>query len=220
MKRLFSMLLALAAIGLAAMPANATLFDRGNGLIYDDGRNITWLKDANYAMTSGYDADGLMIWADAVTWADTLIYGGYSDWRLPATVPQNNHWGYDGTTGKGYNITIGSEMGHMYYTELGNLGYSATDGSYPQPNWGLADSGPFTNLQPDYYWSGAMNTDDAWFFNFYDGYQNADTKDYGFYAWAVRPGDSIAVPEPSALMLMGAGLAGLIATRKRFLRRL
>lgn len=108
----------------------------------------------------------------------------------------------------------------MYYTELGNLGYSATDGSYPQPNWGLVNSGPFTNLQADAYWSNTLNTDNAWYFNFYDGYQNADTKDYGFYAWAVRTGDSTAVAEPSTLMLMGAGLAGLIASRKRFLQRL
>jgi hypothetical protein len=28
--------------------AQATLLDRGNGLIYDDVLNITWLQDANY----------------------------------------------------------------------------------------------------------------------------------------------------------------------------
>ena len=29
---------------------------------YDTALNITWLADANYAKTSGYDADGLMNW--------------------------------------------------------------------------------------------------------------------------------------------------------------
>jgi len=29
--------------------AHSALFDRGNGMIYDDVRNITWLKNANYA---------------------------------------------------------------------------------------------------------------------------------------------------------------------------
>ncbi len=28
--------------------AQATLIDRGSGLIYDDELNITWLQDANY----------------------------------------------------------------------------------------------------------------------------------------------------------------------------
>jgi len=30
-------------------------------MIYDDVLNITWLQDADYAQTSGYDPDGLMI---------------------------------------------------------------------------------------------------------------------------------------------------------------
>ena len=29
--------------------ANATLWDRGGGLLYDDVLNITWLQNANYA---------------------------------------------------------------------------------------------------------------------------------------------------------------------------
>lgn len=40
--------------------ANATLYERGGGLIYDDFLAITWLQDANYAQTSGYDSDGKM----------------------------------------------------------------------------------------------------------------------------------------------------------------
>ena len=34
-------------------PVYAALYDRGEGLIYDDVLDITWLQDANYAMTSG-----------------------------------------------------------------------------------------------------------------------------------------------------------------------
>lgn len=224
MKRFLSILLASAAIGLVAAPAHATLYDRGGGLIYDNDLNITWLQDANYAMTSGYDADGLMSWNDAMTWADTLVYGGYSDWRLPTVVPQNYNWGYDGTTGIGYNITSGSEMGHLYYTELGNLGIYATDGTYPQPGWGLTNTSPFTNLQPyDAYWSGTEYAPDptygAWYFYFPDGYQDAGDKPNDLYALAVRPGDVAAVPEPGTMLLMGSGLVGLIAARKRFLRR-
>lgn len=45
--------------------ASASLIDRGGGLIYDSTKNNTWLQDANYAKTSGFDADGKMYWADA-----------------------------------------------------------------------------------------------------------------------------------------------------------
>jgi hypothetical protein len=40
------------------------------------------LQDANYAQTSGYDADGLMTWADSKTWASQLSFGGFDEWRL------------------------------------------------------------------------------------------------------------------------------------------
>ena len=42
----------------------AALFDHGNGLIYDDVLDITWLQDANYEQTSSNDADGRMNWVD------------------------------------------------------------------------------------------------------------------------------------------------------------
>ena len=32
-----------------SLSVNAALYDRGNGLIYDDVLDITWLQDANYA---------------------------------------------------------------------------------------------------------------------------------------------------------------------------
>lgn len=72
--------------------ANTILIDRGEGLIYDSEQNITWLQDADYSDTTGYDdalygidTDGSMYWADAVTWAENLIYQGHTEWRLPET---------------------------------------------------------------------------------------------------------------------------------------
>ena len=99
--------------------SRATLWDRGGGIIYNDQLDITWLQDANYAQTSGYDSDGLMTWSQATTWAAKLVNGGYDDWRLPTTVDGTYVYGYDGTTIAGYNITT-SEMGDMYYVNLGN----------------------------------------------------------------------------------------------------
>ena len=49
------------------------LVDRGGGMIYDPDRNITWLKDWNYAQTSGFDADGFMKWTTANDWASYLV---------------------------------------------------------------------------------------------------------------------------------------------------
>ena len=64
---------------LASATAQATLYDRGHGLIYDDGLNVTWASNANI--------NGLMDWNTAVTWAANLVYAGYSDWRLPTVSP-------------------------------------------------------------------------------------------------------------------------------------
>ncbi len=69
--------------------SHGALVDRGGGLIYDDVLDVTWLQDANYAQTSGYDTDGNMTWDAATAWAAGLVYGGYDDWRLPTTVPIN-----------------------------------------------------------------------------------------------------------------------------------
>ena len=66
--------------------AEATLFDRGNGLIYDDVLDITWLQDADYSKTSVYSSNGMMTWYDATAWADQLEY--YERKDPPATKSQ------------------------------------------------------------------------------------------------------------------------------------
>ena len=65
-------------------------------MIYDDVLDVTWLQDANYAHTSGYDdpywvegggldegdmpsgefsADGGNVWADQLVWGGMMIGG-------------------------------------------------------------------------------------------------------------------------------------------------
>lgn len=207
MRKFFSLFLALAAFGAGGATAEATLIDRGNGLIYDTELNVTWLQDANYAMTSGYDADGRMQWTDAVAWAENLIYGGYDDWRLPTALNMDGSgpcFGYDCT---------GSEMGHLFYLDLGGTASST-----------ISTSGPFLNIMPYHYWSSTnYNVNAAWDFHFDNdsdgGLQHYPAKYYYYYAWAVRSGDvATSIPEPGTMLLMGAGLAGAVAFR-RFFRR-
>ena len=131
--RKFSTLLAAAGF-MVSGAAQAALHDRGGGLLYDDVLNVTWLQDANYAKTSGYDADGLMDWSAANVWATNLFYhdsvrgADWNDWRLARNGPVGSDWNYafsyDGSTDSGYNITSPkSELAYMYYANLGLKGY-------------------------------------------------------------------------------------------------
>jgi hypothetical protein len=238
--RLAVQIAATLALGLSTT-AQATLMDRGNGMIYDSDQDITWLQDANYAKTSGYDDDGRMYWDEAMAWVDGLIYGGYDDWRLPTTTPTNEQgageWSNDGTDA-GYNVdTSTSEMAYMFHDILGNGSWFNTDGTRnydgcpdEEPHCvqnTSADGVDILNLEHSaHYWSSteyAIYPDSmAWAFSPGSGGQGAYYKDKydifsSYFAWAVRDGDVAAasVPEPGSLMLMMAGLAGLGFVKRR-----
>ena len=240
MKPMKKVVWALATAGLLSSgAAQATLVDRGGGLLYDTVLNVTWLQDANYAKTSGYDADGLMTWSAANTWAANLVYHDsvrnvdYSDWRLASNTPVNGatwnyNYSYAGTTDFGYNITNpNSELSHMYYANLGLKGFYSPTGAYqydsgvPGTSYGgAADVGLVKNLVENSYWSGTAYalspTSGAWYFNTYDGSQSTSGQGVSAAAWAVRPGDVAAVPEPEmyALLLAGLGLMSAVARRR------
>src|SRR3989337_2160035 len=57
----------------------AILIDIGGGFIYDDDRNITWLYDANYAYTSGWDPDGRMTWDEANAFVAAINTGSINN---------------------------------------------------------------------------------------------------------------------------------------------
>lgn len=207
---------------------------------YDTALDITWLADANFAQTTGFTVNGGgMNWTTANNvWAAGLNpYGsGITGWRLPTTIdadgPDADALGNDGCNETpffyqgldcGMNISVHSEMSHMYYVTLGDKAYYSTTGTAAQPGWGLTNTGPFSNVLADPYLSAteyAPLTSDAWYFHFQFGSQGKREKFWFGLAWAVHDGDvgASAVPVPAAVWLFGSGLAGLIGFARRKVR--
>lgn len=224
---------ALFAIGaLASSYAQAQLFDRGGGLIYDSSLNITWLADASYAKTTAYASDGRMTWQDAMTWVDNLSYFDsvrnttYSDWRLPTLsdlgMPGCNY-SYSGSD-CGYNVSIAdSELAHLFYGDFANKGLVDANGNQ-QLDHGLVDDAAnpndeslFKNIQADYYWFGTSypGSADAWSFRMSTGEQRYHSKIGAMHAWAVRDGDVAAVPLPGTVWLFGSALVGMVFSKRK-----
>ncbi len=177
-------------------------------LIWEDnnnGNSLVWLD-----FTHGYET-----WPDQMSWASgldgtlTINPSGYeiswqdTSWRLP-TSPSK---------GSGANITT-SEMGYLYYTELGN--------SFSYFGGGFVNSGPFENIYPGYTWSSTNDPSPyhqrAWWFNFNTGEQgwsNYTIPGVKAMGLAVRSAEVSAVPIPCAAWLLGSGLMGLIAVQRR-----
>ena len=215
--------------------ANAGLIDRGNGLIYDDVLDVTWMQDANLA-------GDLMSWSDALLWADTLEYGGYDDWRLTDVFDIDADGCSDsssyGGTDCGFNSLssyTNSDTGEVYYSELAymfyeNLGFNAdSDTNGNKVDGGItrdtvvsfidAESGntvTFNDVRSA-YWSGTeyvSSDDSAWYFDYSYGKQLYFGSNFNLYGWAVRDGDvsviDATVPEPSTVLIFSLGFLGLL----------
>ncbi len=216
---------------LSASGANAALVSAlGGKVVNDTDFNITWLANANLAATNTFglaygvnygndsygtpsiiDGDGLMTWGGAqkcIAAMNAANYLGYNDWRLPTTLQPDASCDFQSNgISTGPNCT-GSEMGHLFYTELGSVaGQNITTAH--NANYSL-----FNNVQSDNYWSGTEYAPNpaafAWDFNTDGNTQYGDYKGDYFNALAVRPGQVAVTPLPASAWLFGSGLLGLI----------
>ena len=201
-------------------------------LIYDDAQGLVWLDYRR----------GMDFWQNQKDWAAGLSFtdaqitlnDGYTTdiewttgWRLPRVdesqarlTGEDFGWAGPDATGYhdyayGYNM-LNSEMGHLYYVSLGNLGYLGTDGAL-QLGHGLVNTGLFESLVDSYtYWSGTEYSSfnaQAWNLSLSRGYQffmaKSESGDRS-YAIAVHEGTVSVVPVPGAAML---GLIGMATAR-------
>jgi hypothetical protein len=184
---------------------------------YDTALDLTWLADWN--------VNGRQHWSTNLAWASGLDVYGVTGWRLPSITDTGSpgcDWSYAGGTDCGYNVDTGSsEMAHMWYVTLGNIaycqpGYNRCIG--PPPHWGLTNTADFLNMESIGYWSGTEatpSTNGAWYFSLNDGDQGIDGPNGELRAVAVRDGDVAAMPEPATFALLGLGLVGITASRRR-----
>jgi hypothetical protein len=196
----------------------------GNGVgvdaYYDPFLNITWLADAG-AFFPTFGA--------ANEWAGGLNLFGGTSWRLPTLTPVNDTSTFNTASSNNGSTDVGtaktgvgwgedSETGYMFYVHLGNKGYFVPNDENPdstvlQSGWGLSNTGPFSNLTNDFYWTnlvfGPLGRSA---FHFDLGIQSG-AQPSGASAWAVHPGDLIGpapVPVPAAVWLFGSAVSVVV----------
>lgn len=169
----------------------------GNGMVYDTDLNKTFRVNPA----------GPLFYGDAVDWAASLGSG----WSLPFTPTEDlqcsnpNHF-------TGYQC-ISSDLGHVWYTELLNVGWAT---GVPLTN----NFGPFEGIstiaEDSVYWSGSVNNLSMVFDFGRTGIQLSYQQPAR--AMAVHEGNLIT-PLPSAVWLLLSGLVGLNLLRRKKLTK-
>ena len=193
--------------------AQAVLLERlGGAAVYDTDLNVTWLTNANLPQTNSFNLiaiapNGSMTWSTAQNYIiamNAANYLGFSTWRLPTTLqPDPNCTAQDVANhlSSGLGCT-GSEMGHLFYSELGGGNSTAISGVH-NANYNF-----FRNLQDGTYWSDttySVDTSAAWVFQFQSGSQSTGAKPTSaLYVMAVLTGD-VASPKVLPQIAFGGG---------------
>ena len=240
MRRPLTILLyVLATLGTAnaslAIVGQANLYGNSYNLIYDANspfgpivyldyskNSSTWIEQSawvlglNNQITATLDSNSGLAWS--------------GDWRLPILEERYGtgfppDYGYSGEYNL-FNDSKYSELGHLYFTELGNKAYIGKDG-LEQSSYGLLNSGPFNNLLNDTYWTGTPRNGGAilgtvdgvpvgghWQFEARNGSEFTQF-DFGNSNWgsAIAVRNVIPEPESLTLVLVGLGLVSAISRR-------
>lgn len=196
--------------------ANATLYVRGEGtqdgtnyfkLIYDDIYDVTWY---DYSWEYGQ-------WNTQLSFTDnlTINYSGkeISDWRMPSA------YNSDGSL-TGYFAGYCGQIDLSGIGEFGSLWGQLEEGVYYDIDGKIRSGSPFdANIDQAYWSSTEYNSRPNFdlylrfiFSNYWVGYDVEPDWSSGKLI-VVRSGDIGQVPEPTTIMLFGAGLVCLVAIR-------
>ncbi len=193
---------------------------------YDTSTNLTWLADANAALTRpdyfvpSPDLSSIPVNSSGTgsymmglgTWVEKIDVYGITGWRLPSVVDQSSCGRATSQTPCVIAIVPGtSELEQLLTVTLGNASGQLTNTG---PFRGVADGTYWTKTVAGVYWGDGTY---IWTYNTTTGqHAIADNWSGRAMGWAVRTGDVQAVPEPSTtgLVLMG-GILSIVVARRR-----
>lgn len=190
---------------------------------------------------AGNTFQGRMLWWGAMAWVQTLDYLGITGWRLPTTAQPDSSCdlqfnaattgGYPPVPASGGHNCRGSELGYMFYENLGASAYQNIFAGSNSSNLALfSNLAVFPNaFNPNAYeyWSSTLDASyhdpgdntqtSAWYFDVGDGWQGFGSGGSYMHAWAVHDGDvGRPVSEPGTVVLLVVGLlAGHYSRNKK-----
>lgn len=202
--------------------ASADLTPQNGGqVLFDDDLNIVYLADMGLSLSQTFGVanigvNGEMNWFTAHDYIDAMNahdggngWLGINNWRLPDTVvpDPNCTSGIGSIPSTGRNCVL-SEMGHLYYVELG-----LTEGT----NAGTAaEAAGFSNLSTGFpYWSETLNQASAYDFFFSAGQQGFLSRAFSGQIVPVADVAVEAVPFMPWTGFVALGLALYMVVRRK-----
>lgn len=210
--------------------AQAALLSRLSGqAIYDTVLDVTWLANANLALTETFGLPtqndyigaspeyidtrfGTTTYTVAAAYVSQMNaysggsgYLGVNTWRLPWT-PQTDPTCQGSDPYNGYDGCTGSELGHLFLVEFG--------GSLSDP-----DAALYSNLTGGLYWSGSVDSGDSMrsWATFASSHIGRQVSWYWYDSAKILPvadGDVFATPVPAAGYLLLSGLVTMVGTAR------